>query len=507
VYDNRNYLAILLRLTGSVVLSWRVLIPSILSSVICAVVFQASDGQSWLGDQLEWPAWVYSTAVAFAIIFRIDLAYRRYWTGVTSSMMMMSMWRNAYSNTVAFIDVSLNEFRQKKETKRVEELLEAKEQLLHWFSVLFAVAVQTLQWKEEPNVLRPYSAAALRESTVSSLGDFTWAMFSEQDTSKRIFIHGETSRMERDELEDAFDKLTHIMQWITMEVSNLHLFGLVLIPSPILSRVYEDLSSGALAYCEAHTIAFIPFPFLFAQVLTYLLTLFYILCPFIVQASLSKGGQEILHEPWSWPVIICMNCLLVMGYTTLNEIAIVLEGPFSENVNNFPIRAWQHRVDRSLEHVAGVGIPADFDIGGFGSESEAYLRAVEDEAWRRALDLDSAEHVGEATCGAGMPAQSLPDAVQDFRSAVARSVRSLMEDQTRLQESMQRLELQTCDLGCHILRTQMGCLKVPSESLGGKSEALQELKDLLLEASAVSRRLSPLLMQALWLCDEREGCG
>jgi len=494
VYDNRDHRAILFRVTGSVVLSRRVLIPSILSSVMCVVIFQASEGESWLGDQLEWPAWVYSTAVAFAIIFRVDLAYRRYWTGVTSATMMLSMWRNAYSNTVAFIDVSLEEFQRQKDTKRAEELQESKELLLHWFSVLFAIAVQTLQWREEPNVLRPYTPASDAPKHQNSA---TWAMFSESDTLERIFIHGETSRMERDALEDAFDKLTHVMQWITMEVSNLHLFGLVLIPSPILSRVYEDLSSGALAYCEAHTIAFIPFPFLFAQVLTYLLSIFYVLCPLIVQASLSIGGEELRHSPWSWPVIMCMNWLLVIGYTTLNEIAIVLEAPFAEDVNNFPIRAWQHRVDRSIEHVAGVGTPNDFSIAGFGLESEMYLHAVEEEAWRRALDIHPPAEASPTEPAAAITPTA---AAEEFRYTIARSVRSLVTDQSRLQELVQHLETQACELGCDILSSQL-------QVQGGYDsnshyQEIQQLVPFLKEAATASRRLSPLLIKMLWLGDE-----
>jgi len=300
--------------------------------------------------------------------------------------------------------------------------------------------------------------------------------------------------MERDALEDAFDKLTHVMQWITMEVSNLHLFGLVLIPSPILSRVYEDLSSGALAYCEAHTIAFIPFPFLFAQVLTYLLSIFYVLCPLIVQASLSIGGEELQHSPWSWPVIMVMNWLLVIGYTTLNEIAIVLEAPFAESVNNFPIRAWQHRVDRSIEHVAEVGTPTDFSIAGFGLESEMYLRAVEEEAWRNALD------VRQPTGPESEAVTSPTAAAEEFRYTIARSVRSLLADQSRLQESVQHLETQALELGCDILTSQLQTQA--GYDADSHCEALQQLEPALKEGAVSSRRLSVLLMKSLWLSDE-----
>jgi predicted membrane chloride channel (bestrophin family) len=419
-----------------------VIVPTITSCCICVVVFQNPDPVR-LGEHLEWPAWVFSTVLAFAIIFRTALAYRRFWEGVTASMKMLSLWRSAYASMLSLLDASLEEHRMRGNDEIVEEVLAARQRLLHWFSLLFAVAVQTLQWREEPNLLRP-----MHESECAAFEQRPfWSQITENEKIDRVYIHSNPSRRERVLLANSFDKLTTIIHWIEHEVSKMHLFNHLYIHSSILTRIYEELSGGSLAYCEAHTIAFIPFPFLFAQVLSYALYSFSVLCPFIVQASLGEQAGGLRQEPFSWPALVVMNVLLVAGFAGLNEIATELEDPFTEKLNNFPLRVLQRRVDCTLENVAEIGLPKDFSIAHFGEESRDMLASNRNSAIRRALD-SRRRNPPDSAVG---PLAALLGACEELRLAVAGCVRDIHWDSRQARREAQQLELDACEAAYRVL--------------------------------------------------------
>lgn len=442
VYDNRDLCQLLCRRTGSLLNSPNVLIQTGLSCSIGVIVFQWPDPLH-LPEHAEWPAWVYSTVLAFAIIFRTALAYARFWQGISSSVSMLSLWRGAYVNLNAFIDASIVEHEAKGSHSNVEALKEAKGCLLHWFSLLFAVAIQTLQWREDPDPLRPMTKNELDEMDKRRF----WHPLADRERCERIFILAHTSRREREHLEAAFDKLTHIVHWIEYEVSLLHLFKRLLISSPILTRVYEDLSGGTLAYCQAHTIAFIPFPFLFAQVLSYALWAFVFLCPFIVQASLNESEVGLKADVSSWPALVIMNVILVAGFSCLNEIATELEDPFREKNNNFPVRVLQHRVDWSIASVAFTSSPRDFDLNNFGEETVKFQKWCEDVAAENCLQLVQS---GGSVSGPPM-ARSSMTACEDLRRSVTECVRALEVDSMELWKDMRRTELELCGLAFRVL--------------------------------------------------------
>lgn len=431
VYDNRDLVSLLCRRTGSALLSRNVIFQTLFSCIISVVVFHYPVRLS-LPDHLEWPAWVYATVLAFATIFRTALAYSRYWEGISSSVAMLSQWRGAYVNLNAFVDASIAEHARMGNFDHVEELLYSRARLLHWFSLLNAVAVQTLQWREDPDPLRPMS-----QSEVGSMEKRRfWDPLHDRESCERIFILSQTSRPEREQLQATFDKLTHVIHWIEHEVSVLHLFKYLLISSPILTRVYEDLSGGTLAYCQAHTIAFIPFPFLFAQVLSYLLYVFIFLCPFIVQASLKESSLGLSKDFGSWPALVTMNILLVTGFSCLNEIAIELEDPFREKSNNFPVRVLQRRVDWSTADVSLLDLPRDFGADSFGEESKRFMTCCEDAAAAHALEqLPSRVNVPPV-------AQSTAVACEDLRRSVLNCVQALEKDGLDLWKDMRRAELE-----------------------------------------------------------------
>merc|ERR1712151_568000 len=131
---------------------------------------------------------------------------------------------------------------------------------------------------------------------------------------------------------------------------------------PILSRVYQELSNGMLAFFMAMKICLVPFPFPFAQFLQYALVAFYLFCPFAVLVSLEEPIPG-LDVTW---LSLPMNFLACAGFVSLNEIAVELEEPFGEDDNDYPVHQQQWNIVWALEDCYFTNTPNDFTVDNCG---------------------------------------------------------------------------------------------------------------------------------------------
>merc|ERR1712083_333725 len=132
-----------------------------------------------------------------------------------------------------------------------------------------------------------------------------------------------------------------------MEVSCHSVQGRLQVAAPIVSRVYQELSNGMLAFFLAkYKISMVPFPFPFAQVLSYALYAFYLFCPFIV-LEIMQGEDRADLEQVGIPLLL--NFAACMGYASVNEIAIELEEPFGFDANDYPVHSQQNMIVRAME--------------------------------------------------------------------------------------------------------------------------------------------------------------
>jgi len=77
---------------------------------------------------------------------------------------------------------------------------------------------------------------------------------------------------------------------------------------------------------EAVRIALVPFPYPFAQMLTGLLVTFCVFSPVLVQ---NFTDSQIFGT--------LLTFIIVYGYWGLNEIAVELENPFGDDMNDLPL--------------------------------------------------------------------------------------------------------------------------------------------------------------------------
>merc|ERR1719261_1521935 len=105
-------------------------------------------------------------------------------------------------------------------------------------------------------------------------------MAEEEDQSVQYSVLNNITPKERVELMGCSDQPLQVLEWINELIS--HLQPKLMTPPPVLSRVYQELSNGMLGFNQSLKLADVPFPFIFAQILEAMLTMFLIGAPVMV---------------------------------------------------------------------------------------------------------------------------------------------------------------------------------------------------------------------------------
>lgn len=446
VYDNRDLLFIMLGRSGSVIWTPMVLVPATFSSLLCTLLLSIPNLQD---HAVMSPSIgrIYATIIAFVVVFRVGLSFKRFFDGVTHCQEMFSKWRDAFMQLCAFFETSAalhHASHSRHRHEHYEELMASKERLVHWFTLLAAIAVETLKhmddedassgamWENNVHVnleaenrigtvpsakhggcrnTRSASTLSTEEdelaagsSRLSQSGTFSaWWRGSGRSSSSSVpsisssmgsgtpdrkkTLEAMDEKMrgdfgaktlvlyritddERRTLMHSHDRVLTVVKWILVEISAHSIEGRLLTAPPILSRVYQELSSGMLGFSKAMKIVMVPFPFPFTQVVIYFLFGFYLIAPFVVIEILKgipdpvEGATPVFGEKIRSCVIpILFNFVCTAGYAALNEIATELEDPFGEDANDYPVHVQQWHIVWAIEDIYFTPMPMTFAYG------------------------------------------------------------------------------------------------------------------------------------------------
>mmetsp|Transcript_28752 Transcript_28752/g.82284 ORF Transcript_28752/g.82284 Transcript_28752/m.82284 type:complete len:456 (-) Transcript_28752:250-1617(-) len=113
--------------------------------------------------------------------------------------------------------------------------------------------------------------------------------------------------------------------------------GVLKIPPPILTRVYQTLSRGFVCILNAKKITDTSFPFPYAQLIAVLLLIIWIGIPCVI-------AMLIRNAIWAG----VFTFVPVFGLFSLNFIASELENPFGHDDNDLPLTKFQAEMNSSL---------------------------------------------------------------------------------------------------------------------------------------------------------------
>lgn len=240
----------------------------------------------------------FSFVVGFLLIFRTSQAYGRFWDGATKVNEMRSKWCDSYSSLIAF---------SRKSEKPQKEVLHFQHVLLRLFSLLHSLALQRIHGMYDE---------AFDIIDIDGLEEHTMKILEKCPMNDRLDV---------------------VAMWIQqLIVDNLD-SGILNVPGPVQSRVFQEMSNGMLAFNNTLKIATTPFPFPYAQMTTVLLLVHLILTPLLMIEWTSGAGWAFT---WSFTVVLCSWCI--------NFIAVEMEQPFGGDINDLPTHEMQDEMNEAL---------------------------------------------------------------------------------------------------------------------------------------------------------------
>jgi len=314
------------------------------------------------------------SVVVFAVVFRTNLGWQRYWEAMTQQHFMYSKWADAYSQFFAFATVTLSQSQAKggqESEAKIERVTAIMDSLLKNFSLLSVFAADrlfhgdtqrmeersdTLGWNDQVVLRKELGADRARgiptedrlprmvlvEDLVGEPPSATLGKIAKYDNrSEPYTVATKLTSEEEDFLSQISDRVGAVMYWILHDLAQVSKD--IDIAPPVQSRMYQELSNGMLGFNNSLKIADVPFPFPYAQLLTLALVAFSCFIPVYV----SVFTQDYITSP-------LVAFFIFQGIWGVNEVAKELENPFGSDVNDISLNDFHERFVQALRETSAA---------------------------------------------------------------------------------------------------------------------------------------------------------
>jgi len=242
----------------------------------------------------------YTFILGFLLVFRTQIAYSRFWEGCTALQQVKGSWVNAVSNLISFCSIL---------PEKADEVNAFQHLLVRLMSLLFNAALQEI-------------APDLTDDLFETLG-----------------VDGIDTK-DLDFLESCEEKSDVLLLWIQKLIVQNSYAGVIPIPPPILSRVFQELSNGIVDVQAARKISEFPFPFPYAQMISCFLILHYVLSPFL--------ACFLVSDPLAAGTVTFVT---VFAVWSINYIAAEIESPFGDDPNDIGVVEMQLMFNKGLKRL------------------------------------------------------------------------------------------------------------------------------------------------------------
>jgi len=320
---------------------------------------------------------VIGSIASFALVYRTNLGWQRYWEAMTQQHYMYSKWSDTFAQFYAFATVSMAAVRSKggvENEVKASRLYDCIDRVERNFSLLSAFAAHRLthgdnermeqrtkvgaKWSDRLVLRRDLRVgedltAATAMPTFSTCEDeperTASASTNINDAWTADFrVLRSLSAEEWSLLAKTKDRVSAVMYWIIHDLAEIS-SDMVIAP-PIQSRMYQELSNGMLGFNNSLKIADVPFPFPYAQLLTWILVAFSCLIPFYVAVFTTSPAAS----TFSFVMAPTASFVAFVGMWSINEVAIELENPFGSDDNDISCWDFHERFIEGLLEQRGV---------------------------------------------------------------------------------------------------------------------------------------------------------
>mmetsp|Transcript_25529 Transcript_25529/g.58957 ORF Transcript_25529/g.58957 Transcript_25529/m.58957 type:complete len:562 (-) Transcript_25529:57-1742(-) len=315
IYERKHKCAYLVNLTtmyGSVFPSaFLISFPCALVSAILVFIFSDHPGSAEVNESILTNGAIWSSfsfIIGFLVVFRTSHSFNRFWEALTSTHKMGAEWFDACSALISF---------SKTNTCDGELVLLFHNTVIRLFSMLHACAIAELEDMDrgEDDDFMPQSFHILELLDARAFDDNT--LLAIRESGCRVEL---------------------IYQWIQQLIVENSKNGVLSIPAPILTRAFQELSTGFVCFHDAMKIADTPFPFPYAQTCDALLLVQYFCTPLVVATYVNH---------WGWAFLFCF--VYIFSFWALTLTGLELEFPFGEDANDIDTVELQKSMNHKLQ--------------------------------------------------------------------------------------------------------------------------------------------------------------
>ncbi|CAE7370844.1 unnamed protein product [Symbiodinium natans] len=301
-------LHLLFKLKGSVIPTAVLCsLPSVILAFLLIALQQNAEDEftstNIAGDLSKSQVWSAMTVTLTTLIsFRTRQALGRFWEGTGLIHQMRGEWFDSVSCLLSFS-------RHALATKH-EEVMQFRHTLVRLTSLMHGSALDEISGSKDDSY----------------------------QTIDVMSLDSATLRILRDcKLKYDWNKVCALQHMIQVLITHNLRIGVLDIPPPILSRVYQTLSRGFVNLLNAVKIKDTNFPFPWAQIIMLLLVVHSVFTPCVVTSFMTS-------YQWAIPVTF----VPVFGMFALNQVAAQLEMPFGQDDNDLPLEHFQKEMNLSL---------------------------------------------------------------------------------------------------------------------------------------------------------------
>lgn len=291
---------------------------------------------------------VFGVMFAFLITNRVAAAISRWWDGMSTVSQMLLKWHDSEVFVLGYLKkdmklmllqqarTDLDEGARRYVTGRIKQLCDLRDDLIHWFSLLNAISLSTLKHGEDGCMAsitcKVLDCSWLEKGFTKSKGMCKMAKLKKEFTTglendQTLGYIGPITPEEQKQLASVDEKPALIVQWITEAMILSDSEALLNIPPPLAGRAHMRMADAMQAYNDAYRLAAVPYPFPLAQMVSVLMHCFVFLMPVVI---------EKFTQAWILTPALCF--LVTLSYWGLNSVAMELENPFGEDINDLPLK-------------------------------------------------------------------------------------------------------------------------------------------------------------------------
>jgi len=242
----------------------------------------------------------FSLVLGFLVVFRTQMAYNRFWEGVSAAQRMSAEWFDSTSSILAFTKICKADHNLR---------VEFEKKFVKFLSLLHGVAVKSLRDLDDLQLddqdlegLTPESIKAIQESPYPT---------------------------------------TVIFQWVQDIVVQAMEDNVLSVPAPILSRVFNELANGMVAYHDCLKIQATNIPIPYKQMTKILMGAHWFITP-VVMCMWTDW------ETWTFIFTLVQSMIFWCLYFTANQI----EYPFQAGDISYSVRVLHQEFNVNLTEIA-----------------------------------------------------------------------------------------------------------------------------------------------------------